>query len=52
MTKQILRTKQKNIFYKDPLDQWVDDHPYLASLLGFILVWSFIVVVVMLSWSL
>lgn len=44
-------TKQKNIFYKDPLDAWLERHPYLATLLAFVGIWALIVMVITLSWS-
>jgi len=31
--------RKKNIFYKDPLDQWLEDHPYLAALIGLVVGW-------------
>ena len=43
--------RKKNIFYKDPLDQWLENHPYLATVIAFLGVWGFIVLVITLSWS-
>jgi hypothetical protein len=34
---------KENKFYHDPLDQWVEDHPYLATLAGFVVGWFVII---------
>jgi hypothetical protein len=43
--------RKKNIFYKDPLDQWLEDHPYLSTILAFVVIWGIIVGLITLSWG-
>jgi hypothetical protein len=43
--------RKKNIFYKDPLDQWLEDHPFLTTIIVAVAVWLFIVCLTMLAWS-
>lgn len=40
MTEYRKREAQETRFYQDPLDQWLEDHPIIAALIGAALVYA------------